>query len=379
MSFDAKFQLQDGDTWSDHGSIVTGLAGPAGPSLTLTSAHVGKKVRIGVRPAGGDWVYSAATGLITARTGLYFTSTDNPPPSMAGATVITLPNPALETDWPEFGEAPAGKVYYYQGSAGEDVIFRFNGITPLKYPLICSGGRHTRYVGLEFSIITQPGGFVGQIGNERPHFPQTSVIQNSCSGEVFIEGVLMEINGNAGDCIVMTQEHLTANQARSQRHVTIKNTHLRGFTGDVSVHGDIFQPQNRCVGNVTVDRLTVYSAQEGFTLENFDGGSAQAVHLKLRNFDFHRDIRYTPHDNVYGAPVSAISDTWETENCFIDPNWVGYGAHSFWWNNSGGFPGSGDQYGPSHIAKAGISVGLPPGGEFAPANKVGRFYVSPHD
>lgn len=302
----------------------------------------------------------------------FFTDTSNPPPDMSGATVITLPNVAYETAWPAFDEAPAGTVYFYEAAPGEDVEFRFTGTTPLKYPVICTGGRHTRYVGLEFSIITQTGGDAWTI----PHFPQTSVIQNSCDGIVYLEGILIEGNGHAGDYFVTTQEQLTASEARAQRDIYIINCHFKGLVGDANVHSDIFQTQNRCCGNVTVHNLTVYSGQEGFTLENFDGGIAQAKHLKITNFDFHLETRWNPEGDVYGAPVAVVCDSWEFQENYVANDFPG--AHHYYLDTSG--PWATTTRGPGgSTGLTGLQEGTPAGGEFAPEAHVGRNYISPYD
>lgn len=67
MSLEAKFQLYDG-SWSDYGDVITGLSGTVGPSLPVVRAMVGKQARIGVRPPGGEWVFSEASPVITSPT-----------------------------------------------------------------------------------------------------------------------------------------------------------------------------------------------------------------------------------------------------------------------------------------------------------------------
>ncbi len=287
-----------------------------------------------------------------------------------------------------------GRLYRIILDDDEDAVVYMSGDKPLPYPMHVSGGRNVRIVGLHFEIETQPGCGIGELPNKpvsrypnaniHPRFPGAIGIRVQQSGTTFIEGLHIDLKGHEADCIVARNpDSMTDAMARQQRDVIIQNTYCSGVEGlgrsniGDGVHGDLFQNQGKDImRRLVFENVSMRTSQEGIVLHGSDNQRG-AKTLILRRFDYTWDPRYAEDDahEHFGLALSGRSDEdgWSLESVFIDDYRDGSDYVVINDNRYGNSPSG--QVRPHD----GIASGAPPGGAFAPPERTGIHYVSPHE
>jgi hypothetical protein len=309
------------------------------------------------------------------------------PPSMSGPREIEIPRDLTPVQWPAYSVLCSGKIYQIKLNDDEDAIIRFKGSAPLRYPLWVDGGRNVRLIGLHMDLEVQPGCGVGELPNigggpnVHPRVPGGIALRLEQWRTSFVEGAYLDLKGTESDCFVIRNpDSMSASVARSQRDIVIQNSACHGISGlglsDIGdgIHGDILQNQGDDVmRRVIVENLTARSASEGIVLHE-NQGYAGAVEFVLRRFDYSFDSRYTAktkYDGPWGLALHGFAENFQFEEIWLKDY---RGADYVIMNNQ--------RYGVSTsssvLPHAGIRSGLPPTGAFAPAERIGANYLSPH-
>jgi peptidoglycan hydrolase-like protein with peptidoglycan-binding domain len=321
------------------------------------------------------------------------------PPAMSGPTTLYVPDDAtLVTLSAWHAGVCAGQRYELRLDNNRDYIIRHKpGAPVLTRPLGVFGGRNVRMVGLAIDMQTQSGCTIGS----HPKIPGGIALYVQQVATSFIEGAHIKLNGHAADCIVgRNPSNVMGATAFAQRDYIIQNTRCEGWEGEDAVHGDIFQQQGAWTSpgevtrNLFFENVTGYSSQEGIIHEANDNDYEYGVKkFVARRFNFVWDPVYGYDDSNdsaegSGGPPAIVAvegaRSGNLANITLEDYYVNHNNNDpsgavfmTQWGNDGATSWGYRSYGVGNIP--GIHHGLPPGGDFAPANKVGLNYVSPHD
>jgi hypothetical protein len=314
------------------------------------------------------------------------------PPTLENPRKIVIGPDSNTTLWPAYNVVCAGKVIWIQLKDGEDAEIRFVGDKPLPYPLIIQGGRHSRVIGLNIKLQTQPGceagklpnvmpdGTVNNTNSVHPRVPNGIAVSFNQSGISFVEGAFIDLNGHEADCfVVRNPPKMTSLQARSQRDFVLQNSACHGVEGlgksDVGdgLHGDLFQNQGEVLRRVVFENVTLRTSLEGIILHEWDGFKG-AVELKVRRFNYGLDERFMTddaYDHQLGTSLVGWADSYTFDQIYVDDKRpVGY------------LMINDQRYGDiafhNILPMQGIFNGKSPGGEFAQESNLGSRYTSPH-
>jgi len=287
-----------------------------------------------------------------------------------------------------------GRIYNIDLNNEEDAVVYMSGDKALEYPLHITGGRNVRVMGLQIELETQPRCGIGELPNEpiakhpnaniHPRVPGAIALRLQQSGTTFVEGLNIDVRGHEADCIVIRNpDDLSDAQAQKQRDVVIQNTYCSGVEGlgasaiGEGVHGDFFQNQGSDImRRLVFENVSQRTSQEGIVihgnaLESLSGTKT----LILRRFDYSWDPRYVGDDNLEGFGLAFAGwpgTDWTLENIRIDDYRDGGDYLIIRDQRYGESPSSNVQSHPE------IQSGLPPNGAFAPPERTGVNYVSPH-
>ena len=311
------------------------------------------------------------------------------PPVMSSPITVYLPADfPIIPDWPAYSGHCKGSVYRRTFPADQDVIVRFNGTSPLQYPVQIQGGRNIRVVGLDISIVTQPLCADGA-AQEVLKVPGGIALDLTQAGTSFVEGLKLDLNGHMADCIVATNYNLTEAQALANRNVVIQNSACRGSRGTWPghpygdfAHADFWQNQgspNAPMNSVIFENISQLTTATGVVIDG------KVNSQTARNVEYALDTRYSTNLHVLNPLWFGSTQTnpaWSFENIWtnFDEN-GGYGGTG-WMPIAVRVESAGTYYsyksGPSVVASAEIHRGIPPQ-SFAPWSELGANYVSPHD
>ena len=275
---------------------------------------------------------------------------------------------------------------------GEDGIVYMSGDEPLRYPLHVTGGRNVRIVGLHFELVTQPGCDIGELPNKpvdehpnasiHPRIPWAIALRVQQSHVTFMEGLHIDVMGHEADCIVSRNPPpMDDAGAKSQRDVIVQNTYCSGVEGlgkseiGDGIHGDMFQNQGQDImRRLVFENVTMRTSQEGIVLHG-SGDSAGTKELIVRRYDYSWDSRFVGDDDY--EQFGLAFDGWP------DMNWTLDDIRIKDYRKLDYLIVRGQRYG-NHSAgnvspHEAIRSGLPESGAFAPPDKTGVNYVTPHD
>ena len=255
--------------------------------------------------------------------------------------------------------------------------------------------RQVLVVGLHFELITQAGCGVGELPNRpvekhpnaniHPRIPGAIALRVQQSETSFIEGLHIDVRGHQADCIVgRNPDEMSNDQAQSQRDVVIQNTWCSGVEGmgktDIGdgIHGDLFQNQGRDIlRRLVLENVSMRTSQEGVVLHG-SGSKRGTVSMKIRRYDYAGDSRYIGDDAYerFGLAFTGWpGKDWTLEDIYIDDprelNYLKFGNTRYGNSPRGNARGK--------IRKhAEIYTGLPEDGPFAPPDRTGIRYKTPH-
>ena len=333
-----------------------------------------KSVFVSVLAGQSDWQVSEAPPVLSS-------------PKVVNVSALTPVN------IPAIGITCAGKVYKINFNDGQDGVVYMSGSQPLRYPVRITGGRNVRVVGLDFSLVTQPGCGIGELPNLpadqhpnasiHPRVPGAIALRIQQSGVTFVEGLHIDVQGHEADCIVSRNpDSMSESQARKQRDVIIQNLHCSGVEGlgesDIGdgVHGDLFQNQGRDpLRRLVFENVSMRTSQEGIVLHGgISGPGTQS--LVVRRYDYTWDARFVgddAYDHRFGlAFVGWPSSDWTLESIYIDDYRDGGDYLKIDNQRYGSFSSN------SVLKHPEIHSGLPPQGAFALPERTGIHYTSPH-
>jgi len=325
------------------------------------------------------------------------------PPPLVNPTILDISkiSPFHTAGWKRFFRPGAdgdkllcdGRIYSVLLEDDEDAVVYMSGKNALQYPLHLTGGRNVHIVGLHFELETQSGCDVGELANLpiekhpnaniHPRVPGAIAVRLQQSGTSFLEGLHIDVRGHEADCIVSRNpDEMTDAEARSKRDVIVQNTYCSGVEGlgrskiGDGVHGDLFQNQGKDImRRLVFENVSMRSSQEGIVLHG-SGSKRGAKTLLVRRYDYTWDPRYVGDDDYehFGLAFDGYADKngWELADIRIDDYRDGFDYLIVNGQRYGNAPSDKVQ---SHAA---ISSGLPPDGGFAPADKTGLHYVTPH-
>jgi hypothetical protein len=288
-----------------------------------------------------------------------------------------------------------GWIYKVWIDDDEDAVVHMSGEEPLAYPVHVTGGRNVRIVGLHFDLVTQPGCDIGELPNRpvekhpnaniHPRIPGAISLRVQQSGTTFIEGLYIDVRGHQADCIVgRNPDDMTDAQAQSQRDVIIQNTWCSGVEGmgktDIGdgVHGDLFQNQGGDIlRRLVLENVSMRTSQEGVVIHG-NGPNRGTVSMKIRRYDYTWDPRYVGDDDYerFGLAVAGWpGKDWTFEEIYIDDyrglDYLRIGDDRYGISLKGNAKGKVEKH-------PGIRSGSPADGPFAPPDRTGIHYVSPH-
>lgn len=309
------------------------------------------------------------------------------PPALSNPTRIELSAQSPTRTLVSWGILCSGSYYRIDLDPNEDAIITMSGDQPLRYPVWVMGGRNVQLVGLEMDMTVQPGCGAGELPNTgsnarsiHPRLPGAMAVRLQNYGTAFVEGLDIDLAGHESDCFVFRNPSEMSNEVAShQRNLVIQNTSCTGIEGlgassiGDGVHGDLLQNQGDDVMNsLTIENVTVRSSMEGLVLHRA-GSYSGARSLLIRRLDYAVDERFANDDafEQLGLAFDAFADQWSLDQVYInDPNGNDYGFVNR--QRYGAFATS------LLIHHEGILHGPPSGGAFAPADRVGLGYQSPH-
>ncbi len=288
----------------------------------------------------------------------------------------------------------AGSIYKVRLRRNDDAVIFMSGPDPLQFPVHITGGRNVHVIGLQIELVTQPGCEVGRLPNRPPSEYPNANIHPRVPGEMalrlqqshvtFVEGLYIDARGHQTDCIVIRNpDDLDGATAQMQRDVIIQNTACRGVEGmgktDIGdgVHGDLFQNQGRDVmRRLVFENVSHRTSHEGIVLHGDQKNGLSATKtLILRRYDYSWDKRFVGDDDYerFGLAFSGDPGT----------NWFLENGHNDDYRDNGDYLIiNGQRYGnsPSRqvLAHPEIRSGLPSEGTFAPPERTGLNYRSPH-
>ena len=275
----------------------------------------------------------------------------------------------------------------------EDGIVYMSGTEPLRYPIHVTGGRNVRIVGLHFELETQRGCGVGELpnlpvdkhpnANIHPRIPWAIAVRVEQSNVTFMEGLHIDVRGHEADCIVVRNpDPMTDAEAKAQRDIIIQNTWCSGVEGlgksDIGdgIHGDLFQNQGKDImRRLVFENVSMRTSQEGIVLHG-SGSSAGTRELIVRRYDYSWDPRYVgddDYDNKFGLAFDGWPDkNWTLDDIRIDD-----------YRDLDYLIVRGQRYGNHKSERVkpheAIRSGLPDNGAFAPPDRTGVNYVTPHE
>jgi len=285
-----------------------------------------------------------------------------------------------------------GRLYRIDLGDDEDAIVTMSGSEPLRYPVHVRGGHNVRVVGLQIELVTQHGCDVGELPNRpvekhpnsniHPRVPGSIALRLQQSGTSFVEGLHVDVRGHEADCIVSRNpDWMTDEQARRQRDVVIQNTWCSGVEGqgktDIGdgVHGDLFQNQAKDVlRRLVFENVSMRTSQEGIVIHGSGRFRGTDV-LLIRRYDYTWDPRYVGDDDYerFGLALAGWpGDDWRLEDVYIDDYRDGQDYLKIGSQRYGNAKGSKVQPHPA------IHAGAPPGGAYAPPERTGLRYSTPH-
>jgi hypothetical protein len=287
-----------------------------------------------------------------------------------------------------------GWIYKIGIDANDDAVIYTSAQDTLKYPLQITGGKNVRVIGLHFELETQAGCGVGELpnlpinkypnANIHPRVPGAIALRLEQSHTTFVEGLHIDVRGHEADCIVIRNlDSMSNRQAQKQRDVIIQNTFCSGVEGlgkskiGDGVHGDLFQNQGQDVmRRLVFENVSMRTSQEGIVihasrLEALPG----TQELVIRRYDYTWDRRYVGDDDIeqFGLAVAGSpGPNWIIEDIRIDDYREGGDYINIGGQRYGNSPARNVKPHPE------IRSGLPPGGAFAPPDRTGLNYISPH-
>ncbi len=316
------------------------------------------------------------------------------PPILDNPIEISIPSDAggladplrFVPDWAAYSACGAGGIYLFNlnlpAYQNKDFLITFDGDAPLAYPVLIWGGRNVIVRGLDIKLETEAGNEAGALVLHTPGHPEVAnphPIVPTCRGlglnrnsnsTHWIEGLHLDTNGHDADGIV-----IAGPASAGSSKVVIQNALIEGIEGYYYLHGDILQTQSGHLNELAFENVTMRQASEGVTL------SYPVNNLILRNVDYDTDTRFDsddPGDSAYGGAVAAtnVQETYTLENLYVKYKnegefWVLIQDQHFTSPAQAGTVvyGVTTVYNPEVIYNA-----APPGGDYAPANLVGRFY-----
>jgi hypothetical protein len=219
--------------------------------------------------------------------------------------------------------------------------------------------------------------------NIHPRVPGVIAVRLQQSETSFLEGLHIDVRGHEADCIVSRNpDEMTDAEARNGRDVIIQNTYCSGVEGlgrskiGDGVHGDLFQNQGKDImRRLVFENVSMRSSQEGIVLHG-SGSKRGAKTLVVRRYDYTWDPRYVGDDKYehFGLAFDGFADKdgWVLDDVRIDDYRDGFDYLIV----------NGQRYGNSSSDKvkphAAISSSPPPDDAFAPPEKTGIYYVTPH-
>lgn len=229
---------------------------------------------------------------------------------------------------------------------------------PRREGLVIDGGRNVVLIGGEISIPHQ---------GTNPSINQRRALHiANATGTVHVEGLLMHgddisegVQTRAPDAIVQLQ------------NLAILNVHARDQVRFTDNHPDVIQTWGS-VRELRVDRLTGETDYQGLFFKADYNGPHGPVHLRNVNMRALPTARYLFWTSNQGGGYPTMT---------LDEVWVAPAAGRTFsrsvWPESGSVVTGGTASWPNLPITGVVRHGLPPGGDFVPAERVGIGYVSP--
>ena len=371
------------------GSKFTSACKDFNRSSCNISMIVSKKrvLGVGVALSVVAWGMSYASNAIGSTGGSDWVNTIQPPELKNPVIIEISRNSKLSSigDYDRVG--CQGDIYRFTLSADQDALVTMSAdMQAIEYPVWIVGGRNVHLRGLEMRTKVQAGCDVGeanQIGNNIPNIHPRLVgnkaFQLEQAGTTFLEGIDIDLMGQEADCFVSrNQDSMSASQIKAQRNFHIVNSRCIGIEGlnqsaiGDGIHGDFFQNQGEDdIGSLILENVTYRSSSNGITMHRWHDTTPRQ--FSLINVDYGWDLRYSADSRFehQGLPFTAHADDFVFTNVwFNDGRGLNYGILNG--QRLGAFSNSG-----GGIRKVdGVNAGVPPAGEFAPANRTGLEYGS---
>jgi hypothetical protein len=330
-------------------------------------------------------------------TGPIATITPGPAPAAIVCPLTQPPPPptGLKLTWapPPCGDATHACATYQVSNTGshqflgldysKDWIVKLPGV-PVVGGLDIDGGHNVMIIGGEIDLTT-------------PCVTDTNVCHginisrsSSSTGEVYIEGVLIKNPDPTHS--QYTGDGIDVNTSATS-NITIQNVRVEGIDGcdanGFSAHADVFQPYHAQGAVIHVDHLTGTTDFQGMEI-NPDTATPSSGVYKNVNIDAllspHACAGWNGNLYLWGLTAGATSCTTYPMSLYNDyaaePN-GSLASHAVWPDTltTFGCPalynGGVATWPALSSVSGGIANGLPPGGDFVPANMVGISYVSP--
>lgn len=288
------------------------------------------------------------------------------PPAQSNPLVIVLPDDKALSSY------GCGLVYAFNSSDfnGREVRLVQNPTAgPLRHPVQINTGNYSslHVRGLHFEIAAQPG-CPNAASPEHFEIPGHKALDIGFTGATaFIEGVFIDMKGADADCIVANYQN-SGNAANAK--IVVQNSTCwgsRGNGGPSQIAGGLLQVQTlQGPGTLIFENVSTHAGCQGIVLSGY------TTNVTLRNYDFQFDARYAKEATCSGPAFIATT----TGNVITAQN-VTY-SNAFTDPDYGFYLDEVRRYGSQIPMLPGMFYSRPATGDFAPKDKTGLNYQSPH-
>lgn len=272
----------------------------------------------------------------------------------------------------------------------------------LTHPLVFSGGRQVRLIGLDIKPVVAANGLPdrwGGIGtvrqteaeegqNQKPRIPLSAVLTGSSVHTLVIEGSVLDANETNSDVVVtnISDRYGPLNSeasflgAKDTVNFYVLNSRLIGGQSSERIHADIWHHQNSTFNTLRMRNVTMETPAQGLTFqgENANMLAGKGAYLSR--------VEWLPgnHDIVSGAGGASVLMIEDGKQIATDPvfrNWDEVYLGGPWpkdrfrniriasidaWAK--------DDLVKDRVAMIGLHAGRPPDGPFAPRERIGLNY-----
>jgi hypothetical protein len=304
------------------------------------------------------------------------------PPELVDPIRVEIPRDLA--DWGPYhvdGYACAGPMYIAEYPPDRDVLIVHTGDAPLVHPVHVNGGRNVRIVGMHITLepACAPSG-----DDHHPRVAGDRALALGQSGTTFVEGAMLDVAGHDADCITANNAAgLSPEDAREQRAFVLQNSRCEGNEGsNGGTHGDLFQTQHpgHFFRLIAFENVSHRTAQEGIIIEAFDG-IHHAREVDIRRFDYAFDPRFVDDDewdlSETGGMIAVSADVVGLDQIFCEGILGGCTGEAYISTDPSIHEGGWTHPPVVPMPHPAFTDGTPPA-DFAPADRVGAAYRSPH-